>query len=43
MSAVYADIKKYKLASSEGINKVANRTIRFRGTEGSNKIRSKYT
>ena len=29
MSAVYADIKKYKLASSEGINKVANRTIRF--------------
>lgn len=29
MSALYADIKKYKLASSEGINKVANRTIRF--------------
>lgn len=29
MSAAYADIKKYKLASSEGINKVANRTIRF--------------
>jgi hypothetical protein len=29
MSAIYADIKKYKLASSEGINKVANRTIRF--------------
>ncbi len=28
-SAVYANIKKYKLASSEGINKVANRTIRF--------------
>ena len=29
LSAVYSDIKKYKLASSEGINKVANRTIRF--------------
>lgn len=29
LSTVYADIKKYKLASSEGINKVANRTIRF--------------
>lgn len=29
LSVVYADIKKYKLASSEGINKVANRTIRF--------------
>jgi hypothetical protein len=29
MSAVYADIKKYKLASSEGINKVANRIITF--------------
>ena len=29
MASVYADIKKYKLASSEGINKVANRTIRF--------------
>lgn len=28
-ATVYADIKKYKLASSEGINKVANRTIRF--------------
>lgn len=28
-STVYANIKKYKLASSEGINKVANRTIRF--------------
>ena len=29
MGTVYADIKKYKLASSEGINKVANRMIRF--------------
>lgn len=28
-ATVFADIKKYKLASSEGINKVANRTIRF--------------
>ena len=26
---IYEDIKKYKLASSEGINKVRNRTIRF--------------
>lgn len=28
-ASIYADIKKYKLASSEGINKVSNRTIRF--------------
>ncbi len=26
---LYGDLKKYKLASSEGINKVTNRTIRF--------------
>lgn len=29
LSELYADIKKYKLASSEGINKIANRVIRF--------------
>lgn len=29
MSSLYEKIKKYKLASSEGINKGANRTIRF--------------
>lgn len=29
MISIYESIKKYKLASSEGINKVANRTIRF--------------
>ena len=28
-NSIYEDIKKYKLASSEGINKVRNRTIRF--------------
>ena len=28
-ASAYESIKKYKLASSEGINKVANRTIRF--------------
>lgn len=28
-SKLYASIKKYKLASSEGINKIANRMIRF--------------
>ena len=29
MSSLYENIKKYKLASSEGINKATNRTIRF--------------
>lgn len=29
MSFLYENIKKYKLASSEGINKATNRTIRF--------------
>ncbi len=29
MSSMYENIKKYKLASSEGINKATNRTIRF--------------
>ena len=29
MSYLYENIKKYKLASSEGINKATNRTIRF--------------
>lgn len=29
LAELYADIKKYKLASSEGINKIANRVIRF--------------
>ncbi len=29
MASIYENIKKYKLASSEGINKIANRMIRF--------------
>lgn len=29
MALIYENIKKYKLASSEGINKIANRMIRF--------------
>lgn len=29
LAELYADIKKYKLASSEGVNKIANRMIRF--------------
>ena len=29
LAELYADVKKYKLASSEGINKIANRVIRY--------------
>lgn len=29
LAELYADIKKYKLASSEGVNKISNRMIRF--------------
>ena len=29
LADLYSDIKKYKLASSEGINKISNRIIRF--------------
>lgn len=29
MATMYAEIKKYKLASSEGVNKLSNRIIRF--------------